>query len=188
MQLTFKTVSLTLLAAFSVACATDVEIDSSEKELARMAGGMSESGSDLCDTHMWYGDGECDTFCVMDDPDCECADADADGYCDDETPTACDRNDVDCLALPPECGAGEVPSVVDGCWGPCVSEALCVPPDAECVDLDADGYCDDETPTACDRNDVDCLALPPECGAGEVPSVVDGCWGPCVPADHCTDV
>ena len=39
--------------------------------------------------------------------------------------------------------------------------------------------------TRCDPNEVWCRALPPSCGAGEVPSVIDHCWGPCVPFAEC---
>ena len=33
---------------------------------------------------------------------------------------------------------------------------------------------------------VSCPALPPNCPAGQVASIVDECWGPCVPNDCCT--
>ena len=32
---------------------------------------------------------------------------------------------------------------------------------------------------------VSCPALPPECPEGQVASIVDECWGPCVPNDCC---
>lgn len=37
----------------------------------------------------------------------------------------------------------------------------------------------------CDPDDVRCFAVPPECDEGEVPTVVDGCWGECIPAMEC---
>ncbi len=40
----------------------------------------------------------------------------------------------------------------------------------------------------CDSTQVYCNALPPLCEGGEVPSVSEGCWGPCVPAVQCASV
>jgi len=40
----------------------------------------------------------------------------------------------------------------------------------------------------CDAPKVLCNALPPQCEAGEVPSVNNLCWGPCVPASQCAFV
>jgi hypothetical protein len=43
------------------------------KEEARAMGGRSASGEDICLVEGWYGDAECDDFCV--EPDADCADA-----------------------------------------------------------------------------------------------------------------
>ncbi len=40
----------------------------------------------------------------------------------------------------------------------------------------------------CDHGKVLCNALPPLCEAGTVPSVVNGCWGPCVLVTECKSV
>jgi hypothetical protein len=40
----------------------------------------------------------------------------------------------------------------------------------------------------CDGSKVLCNGLPPPCEGGEVPSVDEGCWGPCVPAVQCASV
>jgi hypothetical protein len=37
----------------------------------------------------------------------------------------CDPSHVTCDSLPPECEALERASVVDGCWGPCVTNYIC---------------------------------------------------------------
>jgi len=37
----------------------------------------------------------------------------------------------------------------------------------------------------CNPDDVACYGLPPDCAPGEVPSVEDACWGPCVPILSC---
>jgi hypothetical protein len=41
---------------------------------------------------------------------------------------------------------------------------------------------------SCDRSRVTCPALPPNCPEGTVPSVLDGCWGPCLPPTECSRV
>jgi hypothetical protein len=38
---------------------------------------------------------------------------------------------------------------------------------------------------SCDRRRVTCPALPPSCVEGTVPSVLDDCWGPCLPPTEC---
>ena len=57
---------------------------------------------------------------------------------------------------------------------------------------DCTGYCASTlTPSTCEgglaqcHGTVTCPALPPECPEGFVNSVVDECWGSCVPADCC---
>jgi hypothetical protein len=42
-----------------------------------------------------------------------------------------------------------------------------------------------ECEVSCDARSVVCLALPPDCARGEVPSVEGACWGPCVPLEEC---
>ena len=37
----------------------------------------------------------------------------------------------------------------------------------------------------CNPDDVACYGIPPDCAPGEVPSVEDACWGPCVPILSC---
>lgn len=43
-------------------------------------------------------------------------------------------------------------------------------------------------PVACDPINVSCRAQPPGCKLGWIPSVVNGCWGTCVPVERCSDV
>lgn len=40
----------------------------------------------------------------------------------------------------------------------------------------------------CDPSTVQCKAMQPVCEKGEVPSVQDGCWGPCVPILACATI
>lgn len=76
-------------------------------------------------------------------------------------------------------------------------------PDELCLDIESDacgpgldadcvGHCAQTLPAAgCDvqlaqcYGDVTCPALPGQCAEGLVLSIVDDCWGPCVPADCC---
>jgi hypothetical protein len=41
---------------------------------------------------------------------------------------------------------------------------------------------------SCDSSQVTCKAAKPECAAGQMPSVVDSCWGPCIEVGQCRDV
>ncbi|MBE7478539.1 MAG: hypothetical protein HS104_00925 [Polyangiaceae bacterium] len=41
---------------------------------------------------------------------------------------------------------------------------------------------------SCDQKQVFCNALPPTCAVGLTPSVVSGCWGPCIPHQECSEV
>ena len=43
-------------------------------------------------------------------------------------------------------------------------------------------------PISCSAYLVACDEAPPECTDSQLPSVVDGCWGPCVPAEVCDTV
>ena len=40
----------------------------------------------------------------------------------------------------------------------------------------------------CDHSQVKCLTAPPVCPAGEIPSVQNACWGPCVRSSECSFV
>ena len=41
---------------------------------------------------------------------------------------------------------------------------------------------------SCNPSQVFCNGIPPECGPGTLPSVVDGCWGGCISSLDCFDV
>jgi hypothetical protein len=129
------------------------------------------------------GDGECDATCTYDGigyaagdtfpstDGCNTCGCDSSGYvvC---TAMACaelvdcDESNAMCDAMPPICDDGLVPSVVNGCWGACVSPEQCAPKN-QC-----DGI-------------VICAMAPPACGPGEVPVVENGCWGACIPEEDC---
>lgn len=53
------------------ACATDTTAPpSDDKDPYRDSDGKSDNGVDVCEYFDWYGDGECDSFCVQRDSDC----------------------------------------------------------------------------------------------------------------------
>jgi hypothetical protein len=41
---------------------------------------------------------------------------------------------------------------------------------------------------SCDASEVTCKAAQPSCASGQVPSVVEGCWGPCIHPTECREV
>jgi hypothetical protein len=40
----------------------------------------------------------------------------------------------------------------------------------------------------CDPTHVSCLATTPSCPAGQLPSVREGCWGPCIEVLDCNQI
>jgi hypothetical protein len=46
--------------------------------------------------------------------------------CKPARPASCDEGDVLCKRVRPECPPGQVPAVVDSCWGDCMDISLCV--------------------------------------------------------------
>lgn len=59
-----------LIFATLAACTAEVPDPTISKEEARLMGGKSDTGADLCALLDWYGDGICDDFCLEPDPDC----------------------------------------------------------------------------------------------------------------------
>ncbi len=88
-------------------------------------------------------------------------------------------NCCECSSIP----AGEEPAeceddcLVDSCTAEGL-EAL----EAAC----RSGICEFGSTIEC-GGPVSCDSLPPECEGDEVPSIVDECWGPCVPYHYCSD-
>lgn len=54
------------------ACATDASptAEITKEEAAAAGAGAADSPVDYCARYEWYGDGECDGFCELPDPDC----------------------------------------------------------------------------------------------------------------------
>jgi hypothetical protein len=112
------------------------------------------------------------------DPGGNCVHADgagADPRCC--APYDCDPTQVACARIPPACPAGQEPTVVGLCWGPCVDAALCAPAGdpAERLCLGTGGRWD---PGACGHYRCGqpnaCNAIIPGCDCGAGKSFVEG--------------
>lgn len=63
----YAVLPLTLLACNSTVSGGDGGDDGMTKDEARAIGGVDPEGRDVCASEGWYGDGECDDFCVETD-------------------------------------------------------------------------------------------------------------------------
>ncbi len=96
--------------------------------------------------------------------------------------------DSDCQKIDNCCECSSIPA--DETPEDCVEDCLV----GQCTAVGLDllkpacrsGVCAFDSPINC-SGPVVCNALPPECESGFVPSVVDGCWGACVPYRYCAD-
>lgn len=103
---------------------------------------------------------------------CTGADAPSSPTAGDESDVAsardCDVQKVLCEITPPQCPAGQTPSVNGDCYGPCVKITQCKPSTFDC----------DQGPALCE-------IVPPSCPSGQTLTTRDGCFGPCVPTTVC---
>jgi hypothetical protein len=87
---------------------------------------------------------------------------------------SCDLSEVSCDAATPECPQGTIPSVQDGCFGPCL-------PPTECLQLTSCADC--ASPNVCIRYDADplfvgCVAPSEGCEAGSYCECLGACMSP----------
>jgi hypothetical protein len=85
---------------------------------------------------------------------------------------------VTCPALPPNCGEGRLPSVVEGCWGPCLAVTDCsaVPSCSDCgqaVCVAFDSF----------RGSYHCVEPADGCNAGNYCECLGACTFDCVETD-----
>jgi hypothetical protein len=101
-------------------------------------------------------------------------------FCNFPPSSICGRADGPgtCTPIPLRCPI--TGDAVCGCDGTTYTNA-CLAARAS-VSVESTGPC----PTRCDPDLVVCASPRPRCLLGQVPSVVAGCWGPCVPIEECT--
>lgn len=170
-QLRYFVPSFCALAALMGCAAATSDEGPFTKEEARLAGGISERGTDICELEAWYGDEECDEFCAQLDPDCaECAavptcqtgevahrdvsECPADASCREVTECGATIwcSDTATCAAVPTCNAGEMEHA---------SESDC-PADASCravTECGATIWCSDTaTPECAGDNPQGCVS------------------------------
>lgn len=70
-------------------------------------------------------------------------------------------------------------------------EKLCIQSACDARGIQAEARCRSNRcvfDLSCDHGDVTCKAAKPECPAGQIASVVDACWGPCIDVAQCQEV
>ena len=96
--------------------------------------------------------------------------------------------DSDCQKVANCCVCSSIPADVEP--GECEDDCLvdsCTAKGLEGLEAACrSGGCEFGSTIEC-SGPVSCDSLPPECISGEVPSIVDECWGPCVPYHYCAD-
>lgn len=172
----------------------------SSTELKSEAASRIEAGTaqgDPCADNHWYGDGTCDSFCPNADTDCTptgtaivCADfvEVSDGKCSRPANDPCLFQDPDCNASIPPSGTGSSGggTVVCAMYVE-VGDGVCSrPADDPCRFQDPD--CAGGTKN-CDLRTITCQTFAPvTCPAGQVPTAVNNCYGPCVAESECAPI
>ena len=97
------------------------------------------------------------------------------------------EGDDECAVVNDCCTCGVAP--IKSAPGEC--ERLCIQSACDARGIQAKAICRSKRcvfDLSCDRSSVTCKAAEPECEAGQVPSVIDTCWGPCIDVAQCRDV
>jgi len=142
---------------------------------------------------------ECGTSSCPECRDCIATCVPYDEPCDD-------GSTLICRALRPNCPDGQISAVIDGCWA-CVNASTCEDPTSPATECESDSDCpiahacvvcdgpgcrdcDDACDPGCqpharpcdDGSALTCRMLRPTCLAGQISSVIDGCWECLYPA------
>jgi hypothetical protein len=91
---------------------------------------------------------------------------------------SCDRSQVTCRAAPPPCDGGTIPSVLAGCWGPCLAPTECRNVTG-CDDCGIDAVCvNDELLAPTSGSNIGCVA-PGGCSVGDYCKCLGACSVSC---------
>ena len=126
---------LVIFAALPLAACSANVSPSFSKDQARELGGVDGNGNDICAAEGWYGDQECDDFCVEADPDCpvsNCPDP------NDPSVWYASTDPDQCEVIDFACGEGTVMFGSADCGCGCIDEE---PPGAPCGGLGVDPTC-----------------------------------------------
>jgi hypothetical protein len=192
----------------STAGGGDSALTSKSEAATKVASG--ESIGNACSANHWYGDGACDTFCPDEDTDCVAAGEPV--VCDsflEVSDGKCGRADSDpCRSQDPDCdgqGTPSNPGTTNPDPGkpgvapdePTYCAAISEVPNGKCGRA-ADDPCRFQDPDCtntpgpardCDTSKVTCETFAPvTCPDGQVPTVVNRCYGECVPKEQCAPI
>lgn len=176
MPFSIRSVSVVLSFPLIAACGSASGETGYTKDEARELLGTTPSGEDICALEGWYGDAECDDFCLEEDPDC------SESNCPDPAnPAVQYRGEPGSLECAQEIGCGDgftsFSSADCGCG--CIAPE---PPNDSCGGiagvLCGEGeFCDFSPSAFCGGTDAlgECKAIPDVCP--ELYAPVCGCDG-----------
>lgn len=146
---------MTSLFLSTIIAAGCVDVEPAPEKQDVRALDKADSGEDYCELYGWYGDGECDDFCVTPDPDCgECPNPEDSGV------EYISTDALECAAILFSCEDGEE-LFSDSCGCGCVADPE---PVGECPDANS------ESVHYIANSDVDpsiCLAIAFGCEEGQ---------------------
>jgi hypothetical protein len=154
---------LVIFAALPFAACSANVTPSFTKDEARELGGVDEQGHDICAAEGWYGDDECDDFCVEADPDCPVSN------CPDPNDPSVHYvgNPQQCEVIDFACGEGTVMFGSADCGCGCIDEE---PPGEVCggfagLTCGPDEFCEYPVSAQCGIADQtgNCSPLPDTC-------------------------
>ncbi len=173
---------------------TDTTSDAALKKDAADRVAAGQLSDDPCAANGWYGDSVCDSFCFDADTDCQgsgepvyCAEfiEVEDGQCGRPDSDPCRFQDPDCNVSAPDDPDG---TVVCALYVE-IEDGECSRPDSDPCRFQDPDCASDPGGHDCDTSKVTCQTFAEvTCPDGQVPTFVDGCYGPCVDKNECAPV